>query len=112
MQKRPPVVYLHRNGPLLEALRDIRTILQASEKRPTQCKDLVAGWPDYVGIVDASSHGVGEIIVGELSPIPPTVFRMPWPADISMDLVSFDNPKGLINNSEQRWRDCSCYGLA
>jgi hypothetical protein len=87
-------VYLHRNGPLLEAIHDIRTILQASVKQPTKCKDLVAGWPDYVGIVDASSHGGGGLIVGELLPVPPTVFRLQWPADISADLVSFENPRG------------------
>jgi hypothetical protein len=59
MQKMPPVIYLHHNGPLLKAIRNIHTILQALVKCPTQCKDLVAGWLDYVGIVDASSHGVG-----------------------------------------------------
>ena len=100
MRKRPPVVYLHKNGPLLEAISNIRTILQASTKRPTLCKDLVTGWPDYVGIVDASSYGVGGVVIGELSPIPPTVFRLQWPSDISADLVSFDNPKGCITNSE------------
>jgi hypothetical protein len=67
-------VYLHQNGPLLEAICDIRTILQASVKQPTKCKDLVAGWPDNIGIVDASSHGVGGVIVGELLPVPPTMF--------------------------------------
>jgi len=24
-----------------------------------RCRELTSGWPDYVGIVDASSHGVG-----------------------------------------------------
>jgi hypothetical protein len=38
--------------------------------------------------------------VGELSSIPPTIFCLPWPADISVDLVSFNNPRGCINNSE------------
>ncbi len=74
IHKWPNVVYLHHNGELLEALRDMRTILHALIKSPTMCRDLVAGWPDYVGIVDASSHGVGGIVIGELSGIPPTVF--------------------------------------
>jgi hypothetical protein len=47
-----------------------------------------------------SSHGVGGVVVGELSPFPPMVFCLPWPADISADLVTFDNPRGCINNSE------------
>ncbi len=31
--------------------------------------------------------------------LPPTVFQFQWPSDISQDLVSFNNPKGKINNS-------------
>jgi hypothetical protein len=100
IQRRPKVVYLHRDGALLEAIRDIRTILRTSATRPTQCKDSVAAWPDYIGIVDASSHGVGGVILSELSGVPPTVFRLQWPSDISNALVSFDNPKGLLTNSD------------
>jgi hypothetical protein len=100
IRKRPPVVYLPCYGPLLEAICNIRTILQASVKHPTKCKDLVAGWPDYIGIVDASSHGMGGVILGELSPVPPTVFCLQWPADITNDLVTFENPRGWITNSD------------
>jgi hypothetical protein len=76
IQKRPQVVYLHRNGPLLEAIQDIRTILRASIEKPTHCKELVVGWPDYIRIVDASSHGIGEVVVGELSELRPIVFQI------------------------------------
>ncbi len=100
IKKRPRVVYLHKNRTLLEAIKDIRTILRASTVNPTKCKDLVAGLPDYIGIVDASSHGVGGVVIGELSSLPPTVFRLKWPDDISRNLVSFDNPSGMINNSD------------
>jgi len=89
IQKRPKVVYLHKDETLLEAISDVRTILQASTKRPTQCKDLVADWPDYIGIVDASSHGVGGVVIGELSEITPTVFRLQWPEEIRKEVVSF-----------------------
>jgi hypothetical protein len=74
IKRRPKVVYLHKNGMLLEAIRDIRTILRASTQNPTKCKDLVADWPDYIGIVNASSHGVGGVVIGELSGLPQTVF--------------------------------------
>ena len=73
IQRRPKVVYLHRDRVLLEAIQDIRTILRASMSQPTQCRDLVAAWPDYIGIVDASSHGVRGVVLGELSGLPPTV---------------------------------------
>jgi hypothetical protein len=91
---------LHRNGELLEAIRDIRTILRETIIQPTLCKDLVVGWPDYIGIVDASSHGVGGVVLGELSGLPPTVFRLQWPLDITNNLVSFTNPRGSITNSD------------
>ena len=64
IQRRPQVVYLHRDGALMEALQDTRTILRDSMISPTQCKDLVTAWPDYIGIVDASSHGSGESYLG------------------------------------------------
>ncbi len=57
------------------------------------------GWPDFIGIVDASSHGVRGVVVRELSALPPTVFRFQWPSDISQNLVSFNNTKGTINNT-------------
>jgi len=100
IQKRPKIVYLHRDSDLMEALKDIRTILRASTTQPTECKDIVAGWLDYIRIVDASSHGVGGVILGELSDLPPTVFRLQWPKYISTDLVSFKNRAGKISNSD------------
>jgi hypothetical protein len=99
-QKQLNIVYLHCNGELLESLRDIRTILRASTENPTMYKDLVAGWPDYVGIVDASSHGLGGIVIEELSEIPPTVFCLKWPRDITKKMVSSDNLHGLLTNSD------------
>ena len=42
----PHTIYLYRNKALMEA-------------RPTQCRNLVAKWPNFIGIVDASSFGVG-----------------------------------------------------
>jgi hypothetical protein len=100
IQQQPQVICLHQNGALLEAIQDIWTILCTSIQISTQCKDLVLGWPDFIGIINALSHSVGGVVVGELSALPPTVFRFQWPSDISQDLVSFNNPKGKINNSD------------
>jgi hypothetical protein len=60
----------------------------------------VAGWPDFIGVVDASSHGVGGVIIGELSECLPTVFRLQWPPDITANVKSEANPKGTITNSD------------
>lgn len=55
----PHTIYLHRNKALMEAIVDVRTLLHTSSARPTQCRNLVAKWPNFIGIVDASSFGVG-----------------------------------------------------
>ena len=100
LRARPPVVYLHRNEPLREAITEICTILRETINKPTLCRDLVAGWPDYIGIVDASSHGVGCVILGELSGLPPMVFRQQWPSKVKDTLVSFKNPGGSLSISD------------
>jgi hypothetical protein len=98
LQKRPPVVYFHHNESLHAAISNCQTILRESTSCPMQCRKLVAGWPDFIGVVDASSHGVGGVIIGQLSECPPTVFRLQWPPDITNNVISNANPKGAITN--------------
>jgi hypothetical protein len=74
LAQKPNIVWLSRNKPLLANIWGCRTLLQESTKDPTQCRELVSGWPDYVGIVDASSHRVGGVVIGERTPCLPTVF--------------------------------------
>ncbi len=100
LKRRPPVVYFHRNASLHAAISNCRTILQESTSCPTRCRELVAGWPDFIGLVDASSRGVGGVIIGELSECLPTVFRLQWPPDITANVKSEANPKGTITNSD------------
>ena len=96
----PPIVYLHKNVNLRNAVADCRTFLRATIGTPTKCRNLVTGWPDYVGITDASGHGLGGVIIGEGLSAPPTVFRLQWPSDISDSIVSDSNPTGSITNSD------------
>ncbi len=100
LRKRPEIVYLHQNKPLFEAIKGMRTLLRESTTRPTRCKELVAGWPDYVGICDASSFGAGGIIIGELSPYRPTVFLIQWPPDVTDSVVTDKNRRGTLTNSD------------
>ncbi len=51
-------------------------------------------------MVDASSHGVGGVIIGKLSECPPIVFHFQWPPDITADVISKSNPTGTITNSD------------
>lgn len=74
--------------------------MREATERPTPCKELVNAWPEFVGFVDASKHGVGGVIVGEAGTCIPTVFRIEWPQFIKDDLVSENNTKGTITNSD------------
>ena len=97
---KPRFIFLHKNARLKQAVLDCRTFLRESIGSPTKCRNLVSAWPDYVGITDASAHGAGGIIIGESMAVPPTVFRLQWPAAISTAVVSTSNPNGHITNSD------------
>ena len=96
----PKYIFLHRNAALLTAIQNCRTLLRESTLAPTKCLELVSKWPDFVGVKDASGHGVGGVIIGEKMACTPTMFRFEWPADIKADLISQQNPTGRITNSD------------
>ena len=100
LKMRPPNAYLQRNVAVLTAVEGCQTLLRESTKEPTRCRELVSGWPDYIGIVDASGHGVGGVIFGEISHCTPVVFRWEWPADIKNNIVTLSNPSGGLTNSD------------
>jgi hypothetical protein len=100
LKKRSPYVYLQQNVAVLAAVEGRRTLLLESTKEPTRCRESVSGWPDYIGIVDASGHGVGGVVFGELSNCTSVVFRWEWPADIKNNIVLSSNPTGGLTNSD------------
>ena len=100
LKLKPPHVFLNRNKRVLTALEGCRTLLRESTKEPTRCKQLIAGWPDYIGFVDASGQGTGGVVIGELSPCVPTIFRWQWPPDVAQDIKTAENPSRHITNSD------------
>jgi hypothetical protein len=82
LQTKPTMVYLHRNPMLRVAIMSCQTLLRESSNSPTRCHELVGGWPDYIGVCDASSHGVGVIIFGENEACVPAVFRWEWSQEV------------------------------
>jgi hypothetical protein len=82
LQSKPSMVFLQRNKVLSAALMGCRTLLRESSDSPTRCRELVDGWPDYIGVCDASSHGVGGIVIGENEACIPTVFRWEWSPEV------------------------------
>ncbi len=66
LKARPNYVYLNKNIRVLTAIEGCRTLLRESTTEPTRCHQLVSGWPDYIGFVNASGHGAGGVVIGEL----------------------------------------------
>jgi len=95
LQTKPPIVYLQHNHMLRAAIMGCRKLLRESSDSPARCRKLVGGWPDYIGMCDALSHGVGIVIFGEKEPCVPTVFRWEWPQKIK-DLYH----EGIFTNSD------------
>ena len=93
--KDPKNIFLQRNKPLLSAIRDCFHLLEMATKNTTPCKELVTGWPNCTGVKDASSHGIGGIIIGEEKSCIPMVFCHAFPEDIK-ELFH----KGNITNSD------------
>jgi hypothetical protein len=59
------------------------------------------GHPAYVGVKDASIHGVGGIIIGENKACVPTVFRMEWPEWVKNEVLKTNSgKKGTLTNSD------------
>ncbi len=96
----PRFVFLQRNKNLYNSISAIRTFLRETAAMPTKCRQLVLGHPHFIGIKDASSFGVGGVVVGEKDEVVPTVFRLEWPQEIRDALISFNNPDGSITNSD------------
>eukprot|EP00956_Cyclotella_meneghiniana_P036315 scaffold124074_cov23-Cyclotella_meneghiniana.AAC.1 len=59
------------------------------------------GPPDYIGVKDASIHGVGGVIVGQGKACLPTVFRMEWPDWVKQEVLKTNaGQKGTLTNSD------------
>ena len=99
--KAPERVFLHRNKKLHIAIRDCRVLLREATKNPTRCSELVMGEPDYIGVKDASIHGVGGVVFGEGKACVPTVFRMEWPQWVKDEVRKTNSGQGgYLTNSD------------
>ena len=100
LANRPNIINLGRKGSVYQALKDWRSLLQQSTKRPTHVNELVPKKLADVGYVDASGHGAGGCWFSCTDQYNPTVWRVHWPPSITNDIVSTTNPKGSISNSD------------
>jgi hypothetical protein len=93
-------IYLKEGTPLYQELDGWLTLLREATVAPTKCTELVTAHPDLIGIVDASTEGVGGVLVGENKEVVPVVFRFEWPEEVRALVVWSSNPGGTITNSD------------
>ena len=66
--------------------------------RPTQLTEIVPQDPTLVGATDAAKQGMGGVYFDHLGKS--YLWRLPFPPDIQANLVSTDNPNGMLTNSD------------
>ena len=94
-------MYIRFGSVLYKEVEGLRWVLTEATAAPTKCTELVTGWPDYIGIVDASTEAVGCILVGENESIEPIVCRLEWPEEVrKLILCHKYNPDGKVTNSD------------
>lgn len=85
-------------------LDDIRWIVQDLRARPTRFREIVDTPPGAMGACDAAAAGMGGVHflqdANDPKRILPILWRAPFPAHISRDVVSHRNPHGRITNSD------------
>ena len=94
-----------------QCLRDWITLLHQLSSRPTDVRELITTAPTFVGYVDACAFGAGGVWFSGTSAIQPTVWRIKFPPYIIANLVSENNPKGKITNSDLEMAGLLCQWL-
>ncbi len=98
MQGAIKVVGLGAASEIRAALEDLISLIRLLGSRHTHIRELVADMPRYVGYHDAAAEGAGGVWFSLSHIMPPVVWRVAFPPDIARDVISIDNPSGLIMN--------------
>ena len=94
----PMLVFLRPKNELRIAIDGFRVFLHEAHKEPTKSKQLFAGNPHFIGIIDAAKEGTWGVVIGEGDVCVTTVVRYKWPKDIQDMVCTYENPKGPITN--------------
>ena len=103
---RPAIAIMHqcrRVASRLEKaeLSDWAWLAESLCHRPTSIAEVVHKQPAFGGDCDAAKPGMGGVVFNlRSSTAAPILWRFPFPDHIQRRVVSFDNPKGDINNSQ------------
>ena len=86
--------------PIKDALIDLQYLANDLSARPTRLGEIVDSLPAAYGAADASGLGMGGIWLSGDPTFVPTVWRHQFPPCITANLVTWENPTGVINNSD------------
>ena len=107
--------------PIHQVLDNFRALYTTLQQRPTRIQELVPLTPTVDGCHDAAGHGAGGVLIPtpqatarqvQLKTLPsgrhtivqqrpgPIVWRMPFPKTVTNSLITFDNPRGSITNTD------------
>ena len=101
-----------------QALADFAWLGNELHKRPTRIAELVPLQPSVCGAHDAAASGAGGVIFASQEVCPrdvpgvlgegdgPIVWRVQFPPELEQKLVSWNNPRGIINNSQLELAGC------
>jgi hypothetical protein len=95
----PQVISLGKKSDIRAAFLDLAHMVANLAHRPTHVKELVPGDDHYTGYCDACAAGAGGVwISGDLD-LRSLVWRVPFSAAITKQVISDTNPRGTLTNS-------------
>jgi hypothetical protein len=100
LNEKPCYLWLRPRAAIRSALKEWKHLIKIAAEEPMKCTSLVPGDPDFIIFVDASGGGAGGVLFGGKEPLQPTVFRLPFPDDVTANAVSDKNKEGQITNSD------------
>ena len=97
---RPAVIYWERAPAAWQTMKDWGQLIKEAAKEPIYVKELVVRETSYKGTLDASGKGARGVWLQGNKPLAPVVWRLQWPQEIKDALLTWENPKGTITNSD------------
>jgi hypothetical protein len=100
LQGKPQVIGLSRTSDVRAAFLDLAHMVANLAHHPTHVKELVPGDDHYTGYCDACAAGAGGVWISGNLDLRPLVWRVPFLAAITNQVISNTNPRGTLTNSD------------
>ena len=83
-----------------DQLDDLRLLAEDLRLRPTRWGECVDTDPAFIGAVDAAAPGMGGVWFDCAKRLPPLLWRQRFPPPVESNVVSWENPRGKLTNSD------------